>query len=225
MLGDINIDLFKSERPCICNFMDTLQFLSFMPLVTKLAKFPVNELNSAPSLLDHIWSNSLVQCSSGIITVDVTDHCPVFFLRVPIDAGATDKVKLTFRTHDSRDMNVFKHRLPGLINKVNFNTDVNTLTNNFISDLNKLYIDCFPLKTNMVTHTRLSKLWLSSAILKSLKTKAHYFKLAKLGIISNDINKRYRNKLNYIIRKAKQTYFRDKFSSCRKDIKLTWKAV
>ena len=77
----------------------------------------------------------------------------------------------------------------------------------------------------MVTPKRLHKPWINSAILRSIKTKAHYFKLFKLGIISAEVNRMYRNKLNNVIRYAMNKYYLEIFSKHKKDIKRTWKVI
>ena len=73
-------------------------------------------------------------------------------------------------------------------------------------DVNEVYKKSFPIKTKYVSLKRLSNPWISSAIMKSIKTKSYYFKLNKLGLLSDDFNKRYKNNLTSIIRKAKQLY-------------------
>ena len=78
VIGDLNIDLLKQNNQSVKTFMDTMQAMNFIPLITKATRFPSAEGMGAPSLLDHIWTNSFVQFSTGIITVDITDHCPVF---------------------------------------------------------------------------------------------------------------------------------------------------
>ena len=78
LLGDLNINLLKQHDQNIVNFMTLMQSFNFLPLITKATRFPSTVENYSPSLLDQIWVNSFRQFSSGIITVDVTDHCPFF---------------------------------------------------------------------------------------------------------------------------------------------------
>ena len=49
----------------------------------------------------------------------------------------------------------------------------------------------------------LSKPWLTTAILNSIRTKSNYLKLIRLGIISRNMNNKYKNILSSVIRKAK----------------------
>ena len=43
-----------------------------------------------------------------------------------------------------------------------------------------------------------------------------------MGIISSELNKRYRNQLNTVIRSAKKTYYHNAFLNNKSDIKKTW---
>jgi hypothetical protein len=81
------------------------------------------------------------------------------------------------------------------------------------------------LKTKYISEKRLHKPWLSAGILKSIREKSKYFKLAKLGIISADFNRAYKNKLNIIIRAAKMKFYRESFENSCSDIKKTWLTI
>ena len=82
LLGDLNINLMNnsSEREHFMNFM---QSYYFVPKITKPTRFSSN-ISEVPSLLDQIWTNFIDNSISGILSIDITDHCPVFFL-LPID--------------------------------------------------------------------------------------------------------------------------------------------
>ena len=74
LLCDLNVNLLKYHKQNVNTFMGLMQANSFIPLTTKATIFPTERENCVPSLLDHIWVNSFVQFSSGIITTDLTDH-------------------------------------------------------------------------------------------------------------------------------------------------------
>ena len=69
------------------------------------------------------------------------------------------------------------------------------------------------------------KPWITTDILNSIKTKSRYFKLYKLGIIDDHINRKYRNTLNSVIRLAKRNYYITTFNSCQSNIKKTWSLI
>ena len=72
---------------------------------------------------------------------------------------------------------------------------------------------------------RLCKPWISSGILKLIKTKSQYFKLYKLEIISETTNLNYRNRLNSVIRQAKRNYYIKALYESRSNLKKTWKLI
>ena len=47
----------------------------------------------------------------------------------------------------------------------------------------------------------------------------------KLGLISDNFNRRYRNLLTTLIRRAKRNYFLHCFNSCRDNVRKTWDII
>ena len=224
LIGDINIDLLKYELPHVAAFSNTMQSLSFTPVITKATRFPPPGSDIAPSLLDHIWINKFSSYIAGIILIDNTDHCPAF-LKLPIEGNKCSKIKLSFRSHSPDCLAKFEREIPVLLSSINYNDDINATTSKLISDLNLLYTNCFPVKIKYITQKRLCKPWITAGILTSIKTKSRYFKLLKLGIIDEHINRKYRNTLNTIIRLAKRNYYVSTFNSCQSNIKKTWNLI
>ena len=97
---------------------------------------------------------------------------------------------------------------------------------NFLKILSDLYCTHFPKRTKFVSAKRLQKPWLTPGILNSVKTKSKYFKQYKMGIISKETNTTYRNLLNKVIRRAKRSYYADKFKNASGDIVVrTWRNI
>ena len=221
LLGDINVDLLKYSQPHVEAFSNIMHSLSFTPVITKATRFAPPGSDIAPSLLDHIWINKFSSYIGGIILIDNTDHCPAF-LKLPINSNNCNKIKLCFRTHSPDCIAKFEREIPALLSAINYNDDINATTFKLISDLNSSHAKCFPVKTKYVTQKRLCKPWITTGILNSIKTKSRYFKLYKLGIIDDHINRKYRNTLNSVIRLAKRIYYINTFNSCQSNIKKTW---
>ena len=76
--------------------------------------------------------------------------------------------------------------------------DLNLSMNNFEECLNDLHNNYIPIKTKKISRKRKMKPWLSSGILKSVKTKSRYFKLYKLGFMDETTYKNYRNKFTAV---------------------------
>ena len=76
VIGDLNIDLFRDNQECE-SFLNLMQSLHFSPKITKPTRFsPLSGIN--PSILDHIWINTVNPVYSGIISLNFTDHLPNF---------------------------------------------------------------------------------------------------------------------------------------------------
>jgi exonuclease III len=221
LAGDLNINLLSQNCNHVTNFVSCMQSLHFLPTITKPTRFPSNEQLGVPSLLDHIWFNSLCSYNTGIFSIDITDHCPTFIkIHIPIEPN--EKIKLTFRIHSPANVNNFIDTL----SKSPFNFSdpehVNEQTELFINTVNSIYCSCFPLMTKFVGAKRLQKPWLSADLLKSINIKSRNFKMSKLGLISEEHKKSFSNALGIKIKIAKRHYYKNSFENCLGDIKKTW---
>jgi hypothetical protein len=174
LAGDFNVNILDDESDANISFVNTLQSLHYMPLITKPTRFPPND-NCEPSLLDGIWINYTDVYTSGIILADITDHCPVFLCIKHDTIDDNYFVKITFRLHSDRNVNEYYN----VLNDINWDfshfDDINVKTSIFLDEINRLYCRYFPLKVKCVSIKRLRKPWLSSAIFNSIKTKSKYF--------------------------------------------------
>ena len=218
LIGDINIDLLKYNSNYIAEFINTMHSVTFTPVITKATRFPPGNSPGSPSLLDQIWTNRLGIFTGGIVLIDTTDHCPIF-INVPTTTEIDNKVKLTFRIHSTTYINNFKIDVESILDGLDFNQNVNSITSKLITDLESAYVKCFPLSVKYVSPKRLHKQWITTGILNSIKTKSRYFKLYKLGLIDEELNRKYRNCLKSTIRQAKKYHFRTKFESSKNNIK------
>ena len=145
LLGDLNIDLLKQNSNHTTDFANNMRSLNYFPIITKATRFPVGEAAGSPSLLDHIWFNSIRRFNSGIITFALTDHCPVF-VNILTPVNSDEKIKLTFRIHQRPLVEKYRSELLNVINEFVFEGCINIQTSSFIDAINALYVKCFPLK-------------------------------------------------------------------------------
>ena len=75
-MGDFNVDLLKLNNHMPSNdFMSTFTASSFFPLIS----LPTRLTDTTATLIDNIWTNNVAtQCRSGLVTVRLSDHLPVF---------------------------------------------------------------------------------------------------------------------------------------------------
>ena len=75
IFGDIKIDFLKyNEHSQTKEFLDMLFTNNVLPFVTN----PTRLTDHTATLIDHIYTKSLQNFTAGILTVDITDHLPIF---------------------------------------------------------------------------------------------------------------------------------------------------
>jgi len=224
--GDLNINLLNDSCGDVQNFIYTLQSLNFIPVVTKPTRFQGDGDSQSATLLDHIWTNNLVEYTSGIILYDLTDHCPTFmcFNCFREETSPHEKLKIAVRCHNSENVDRFLTALGQVewsFDRLNLDCSVG----NFLETVQSLYARCFPVNTKLISNKRLNKPWLTPGILKSIRTKSTYFKMFKAGVIDRQTNSRYRNKLTSLIRISKRNYYNKKCNDCGNDAKKMWSLI
>jgi len=228
LVGDFNINLLLSESvdAGVERLVSMLQSMSFLPYITKPTRFPAGNQAGIPSLLDHIWFNRLHQCHSGLLICDISDHLPNFLIVLSCDLGLVNKTRVKFRDHSEAKMSRFLGEI-SRCNRVNFSVgnEVSSLVQEFQDTINEIYCREFPLKIKYLSQKRLSNPWLSCALLSAIKRKSSYYKMLKLGVISQQFYNRYRNLVTRMIRDTKRNYYRERFERSRNDAGKTWKTI
>ena len=75
IMGDLNIGLLKYHSHLQTEgYLDMIYSLDLLPVVTK----PTRITNHTATLIDHIYTTNVNRLTSGIVTVDMSDHLTVF---------------------------------------------------------------------------------------------------------------------------------------------------
>ena len=138
-----------------------------------------------------------------------------------------DLVYRKFRDCSDACLNNLKIRLSDLL--TNFSIydalDVNIRTKN-VSDLFwSAYDDCCPVKTKLISRSRLNKPWMDGELLDLCNMKHALFRRYRSGQCTFIEYNRFKNDYTSLLRRSKRNYFRDKFLRCINDIRLTWKNI
>ena len=228
LLGDLNINLLNVEDREVIHFSTLMRSFNFIPSITKPTRFPAS-VRHEPSLIDHIWMNISFNYFdyAGIVLFDQTDHCPTFLTlsrSVLLTNSDNELVKVKFRLVNEANIDVYRGRLSSIDwSLLDNHVDINAATIHFITLINEIYCDCFPIKTKIMGRKRISRPWLTSDVMKDIKLKSECFKKFKLGLISAEVNKKVRNRVNNVVRKAKIKFYKTKFERNTGDIKSTWR--
>ena len=223
LIGDLNINLLNdsSSNEIFFNCMRT--FL-FVPAINKPTRFPVIS-GQNPSLLDQIWTNSPLFNSPGIVSIDITDHMPIFVYFKSAIPDTNDKIKITFRNRNEANHNVFIQKISCFDWNEIKRENVHEFTLNFLETINKIYCETFPLQTKYLTKKRLQKPWLTNEIFNLVKLKSTYFTFLRSNLISVSLNNSLKNKINFAIRKAKSDYYNRTFDLYKSNLRMTWKLI
>ena len=105
IMGDMNIDLLKyhchqqTER-----YLDMIYSFNLLPVITK----PTRITTHTATLIDHIYTNTINRLTSGIATVDISDHLPVFCL-VDTPLKKQTKQNMYFRDYSKFNTESYLH--------------------------------------------------------------------------------------------------------------------
>ena len=107
-------------------------------------------------------------------------------------------------------------------------TDPNRTYEHFATIYKNTYEKYFPVKTLTRKRTKLaSKLWITKGFIISIKSKCKlYKKFLRNPIPSNeDKYKKYKNKLNILLRISKRNFYDSKFESAKGNLRFTLKLL
>ena len=100
----MNIDLLKHHaHQQTGQYVDMLYSYDLLPIITK----PTRITSHTATLIDHIYTNTINGLFSGIVTVDISDHLPVFCV-----AGTSLKKqcgKLFFTDYSNFNSDLYLH--------------------------------------------------------------------------------------------------------------------
>ena len=159
--------------------------------------------------------------NTNVITTDISDHYAIA-LHIPNIVFATPVMKQNL---NSKNREFFTQKL---INSdwshLYATKDVNKAVNYFNKKLKRMYNKAFPFVPVKNTKHK-NNPWLTSGILKSIKTKNKLFLQAKFNyaLIPNYV--KYRNKLTLIIRKAKKQYYRATLDKIKNNSSKLWSHI
>ena len=144
--GDMNLNLLNLDSSIVRDYVSCMRSHRFIPTISCATRFPPNsDSGISPSLLDHLWYDSLSNFHSGTIDIDISDHCPTFLLfNSDFDEPSENvKKKIQFRLKNKECIDKFHTELQTM------NWNFPNLEN-FIEKLNQYIVGTFLLKLNLL---------------------------------------------------------------------------
>jgi hypothetical protein len=225
--GDFNIDLLKfdSHLPT-SDYINCIFSHSFLPTVNK----PTRVTETSATLIDNIITNArLTNAISSIVYTDISDHFPVF-LQTDLTIKPIKKPCFTLRRNFSDNA---KSKFTDKLQHVDWHQIVSAESvtsgyNNFLDTFTSIFNECFPLnKQNTTWKKTPRKPWITAGLLRSCIRKEKLYKAYKKDPCVKNIDgyKKYRNKLNKLVRVAEKNFYKLKLESSAGNVKKTWQIV
>jgi hypothetical protein len=220
ILGDFNIDLLKyNESDFVQNYADMFFSSGFLQLIMK----PTRCTSNTASLIDHIITNcNNKKLVSGILTLNISDHFPIFFSSAKPKPIVPPKF-ITVRDFSVKNINAFKNDLHAISwNDVYSCEDVHECFESFSSTFNTIYNLRFPsrqIKFNKNVH-KIEK-WMTQGLLISRLNKLRLGKIASKHPTAENIHKfkMYRNMYNTVLRACKKAFFENQLCKYQSNMK------
>jgi hypothetical protein len=227
ILGDFNIDLLKQHSFYTQDLLNLLKISGFYPFITK----PTRITECSATVIDNIISNNAVSAKNqtGIFVVDISDHLPIFYIEKENKKGKSFvKETVTCRDFKKENIEMFKNNMANINwNQVIESQSCEDAYNTFHTICSNIYESAFPLKNIKKFKQNPTKPWITRGVIAACHKKNKlYLNFIKYPTKYNDSQfKKYRNRLNQIIRTAKIHYFHNKFDEQKDNIKETWKLI
>ena len=230
LVGDFNICLMKDNNHTN-SFRNSLISNNLFPTIlepTRVASVHRNgQQITTETLIDNIFVNTQLDFKSGLIYSSISDHYPVYIsINQSTDQQAEENNIIKYRIIDDFSTVKFKLALSNSLNLLlNEITDPRIAFTKFYLLIDELYNKYFPVKTKIVSKKAQLKPWINQTLVNRIKMKDKLCRQSSKGRIDRKIYTDFRNDLTSQIRKAKASYFEDKFNMCKGNIKKTWKII
>lgn len=222
LMGDYNIDLIKVDNNAQYeHFVDIMVTHSLLPSIHK----PTRITNDTATLIDNIFSNdcfSNIQSISGILCSDITDHFPIFKF-CDLKRNKQTATEVTYRDINPKN----KEKFASLMSNIDW-SPVITCNNAqsaytiFHDSIKTAYDESFPKKK--AKYKIKDEPWITKGLKKAINMKNKlYLRSLKYATITNElIYKRYKNKLEHLIRISKRNHYRNELQANKGNLKKMW---
>ena len=228
IMGDFNVDLLhNTDGGVMPDVLGEFMAGGFYPLIS----LPTRITDTTATLIDNIWTNNLqAEIVSGLVTVRLSDHLPVFSFmggnRVgTTEQGSNSKKRLINEGRISR----FAEELRGWYFDVQGSLGPEGNIARFRNEFRDLYNTAFPWVEKKVNKKDLEKPWLNEDEFKALVTeKGELYSLKLQGKLTEAMHERFiavSKEVNKVRQRLKRRYFKKKLEEVRGDLRSTWEVL
>ena len=221
--GDMNLNLDKIDtRPNVRSYYDLFSSYGYINTIS-LPTYVSSSYDDAISCIDHLWTNIDHVKESFVITPPFSDHhaiCTYFNLKCEHTL-----ININFRDYSRRNIDRFENNSPLEFSEFTPGEDVESMSKNITQFLKKLQDKYFPKKNKKISNKRLRAPWITSDILKCIRKRHLWYKLAVRNVITRASYNHYCRCLNSLLLLAETSYYRKKLHSLKSNPKLNWRTV
>lgn len=222
IMGDLNID-FSIETPQSLCFLNLMSSFSMYPNIN----IPTRTTATSSTIIDVFFTNSLEFFFSGTLLSDLSDHYPIFLAFPFLDGGDCEN---HISYHDTTLKNLNKlnvalsdHDWSDILDE----KDCHLAFDNFVTTFENLFTKFCPYTSRKINRFKFSQLWMTNEIKKLIRKKNCLFRKYKetFSINHEIMYKKFRNKLNNLIKTTKINYYHNVFNNSNFKMKEKWKLV
>ena len=230
IVGDFNICMLQDNN-FSRYFVDRMHTHALFPTILEATRvatvFRNGDYHTTETLIDNIFINKQRQYKSGLLHLSISDHYPIFIsISQGISSNPNTDNFIKFRIINDDSIAKFKLELETLflsaIKSINDAARAFTL---FYTILNELYEKHFPVIIKPVRNKELVNPWVTPILARHINIRHNLGRLANKGRIDKNIFKRFRNRVTIELRKAKLSYYSNRFNDCKGDMKKTWGTI
>ena len=130
-----------------------------------------------------------------------------------------------FRNIDEPNKRKFKQYVESFDWSLLTCSDVHENTLNFLSTLNKLYCECFPLTHKYLSVKAQLNPWFKSYHRNLIRAKSLFFELYKSGLVTKTENNFFKNRVKYILDCERKAYYSNLFIKFKQNLSKTWSLI
>ena len=224
VFGDFNLNLLQHETDTVQQLINMMYSFSLYPLIT----LPTRVTTTSSTLIDHIWSSQVENNTANyVIKTDITDHFPVMSIFKCNEYSGNHPTFIRRRFFNQDSISDFCNTLNSIEWYDTINSSCpNTAYNSFYSKFKTHFELCFPEKVIKVNSKKKRSPHITEALRNSIKEKNRLEKLAfKWPLTYKEHYKKYRNKLNSLLKTAKSKFHQDQLIYNQGNPKSHWMAI
>ena len=149
--GDFNIDLYRVNDVSGPSslFHETMNSLSLLPVISR----PTRISGTSCTLIDNIFVSNLNNFKSGILTIDITDHFPIFLVYKSYLLNHTlQPKKVEYRVFNETTKNCFHNKVMSMnLEDLLSEADVDHATSLLHTKILEAYNDSCPIITKTIS--------------------------------------------------------------------------